>query len=84
MLYLLSSASSNTPMFARNLPLLLFLGVASCSALMVLVGYQLLALRRRLQAGLFGSKLTLRLVSAVLAGGCACRACWCTRSRCSS
>ena len=29
---------------------------------MVLVGYQLLVLRRRLQAGLFGSKLTLRLV----------------------
>ena len=28
MLYLLSSASSNTPMFARDLPLLLFFGVA--------------------------------------------------------
>jgi PAS domain S-box-containing protein len=62
MLYLLSSASSNTPMFARNLPLLLFFGVAVVLGLMVLVGYQLLALRRRLAAGLFGSKLTLRLV----------------------
>ena len=62
MLYLLSSASANTPMFARDLPLLLFLGVGIVLALMVLVGYQLLALRRRLQAGLFGSKLTLRLV----------------------
>ena len=62
MLYLLLSASSNTPMFARDLPLLLFLGVSIVLALMVLVGYQLLALRRRLQAGLFGSKLTLRLV----------------------
>jgi len=62
MLYLLSSASSNTPMFARDLPLLLFFGVALVLGLMVLVGYQLLMLRRRLVAGLFGSKLTLRLV----------------------
>ncbi len=62
MLYLLSSASSNTPMFARDLPLLLFFGVALVLGLMVLVGYQLLVLRRRLAAGLFGSKLTLRLV----------------------
>ncbi|PWT72650.1 MAG: PAS domain-containing sensor histidine kinase [Proteobacteria bacterium] len=62
MLYLLSSASSNTPMFARDLPLLLFLGVALILGLMVLVGYQLLALRRRLAIGVFGSKLTLRLV----------------------
>ena len=62
MLYLLLSASANTPMFARDLPLLLFLGVAVVLGLMVLVGYQLLALRRRLRAGLFGSKLTLRLV----------------------
>ena len=62
MLYLLSSASSNTPMFARDLPLLLFLGVALVLGLVVLVGYQLLALRRRLVVGVFGSKLTLRLV----------------------
>jgi PAS domain S-box-containing protein len=62
MLYLVFTASSNTPMFARDLPLLLFLGLSIVLALMVLVGYQLLALRRRLQAGLFGSKLTLRLV----------------------
>jgi PAS domain S-box-containing protein len=62
MLYLLSSASSNTPTFARDLQLPLFFGVALVVGLMVLVGYQLLALRRRLAAGLFGSKLTLRLV----------------------
>jgi PAS domain S-box-containing protein len=62
MLYLLLSASANTPMFARDLPLLLFLGVAVVLGLMVLVGYQLIALRRRVRAGLFGSKLTLRLV----------------------
>ena len=62
MLYLLSSASANTPMFARSLPVLLFFGLALVLGLMVLVGYQLLALRRRLKAKLFGSKLTLRLV----------------------
>jgi nitrogen fixation/metabolism regulation signal transduction histidine kinase len=62
LLYLLSSASSNTPMFARDLPLLLFFGVGLVLCLSVLVGYQLLVLRRRLVAGLFGSKLTLRLV----------------------
>ena len=62
MLYLLSSASANTPTFARDLQLLLFFGVALVLGLMVLVGYQLLDLRRRLVAGLFGSKLTLRLV----------------------
>jgi PAS domain S-box-containing protein len=62
MLYLLSTASSNTPMLARGLPMLYFFGVALVLGLMVLVGYQLLALRRRLKAGLFGSKLTLRMV----------------------
>ncbi len=62
MLYLLSSASADTPTFARDLQLLLFFGVALVLGLMVLVGYQLLDLRRRLVAGLFGSKLTLRLV----------------------
>jgi PAS domain S-box-containing protein len=62
MLYLLSSASANTPLFARDLPLILFCGVALVLGLSVLVGYQLLLLRRRLAAGLFGSKLTLRLV----------------------
>jgi len=62
MLYLLSSASANTPLFARDLPLILFCSVALVLGLTVLVGYQLLMLRRRLAAGLFGSKLTLRLV----------------------
>ncbi|MCW5619864.1 MAG: YeeE/YedE family protein, partial [Burkholderiales bacterium] len=62
MLYLLSSASANTPFFAGDLRVLLLLGVALVLALMMLVGYQLLALRRRLKARLFGAKLTLRLV----------------------
>jgi PAS domain S-box-containing protein len=62
MLYLLSSASANSPLFARDLRSLLVLGVGLVLGLMALVGHQLLALRRRLKAGLFGSKLTLRLV----------------------
>jgi len=62
MLYLLSTASANTPFFAADLRLLLLLGVGLVLVLMALVGYQLLALRRRLKARLFGTKLTLRLV----------------------
>src|SRR5690348_975361 len=62
MLYLLSSASANTPFFARDQGLVLLCGLALVLGLMVLVGYQLLVLRRRLAAGLFGSKLTVRLV----------------------
>ncbi len=62
MLYLLSSASADTPLFSGNLPLLLGLGVGLVLVLMLVVGYQLLVLRRRLKARVFGSKLTLRLV----------------------
>ncbi len=62
MLYLLLGAASNTPMFAQNLPILLGVTLILVLVLMGLVGYQLLILRRRLKAGLFGSKLTLRLV----------------------
>ncbi len=62
MLYLLSTASANTALFAADLPLLLAIGVAMVVALVLLVGYQLLLVRRRLRARVFGSKLTLRLV----------------------
>ena len=62
MLYLLSRASTNTTDFANDLPLLLGFGVAVLVVLMLLVGYQLVMVRRRLKARVFGSKLTLRLV----------------------
>ncbi|HWA13965.1 MAG TPA: ATP-binding protein [Burkholderiales bacterium] len=62
MLYLLSTASANTPWFSNRLPLLLGLGLALVAVLMLVVGYQLLVLRRRLKARVFGSKLTFRLV----------------------
>lgn len=61
-LYLLATASANTALFAQHYPLLLALngGLAVCLAF--LLGYQLYALRRKLKAGVFGAKLTLRLV----------------------
>ena len=62
MVYLLSSASSNTPDFTGDLFWLLAAGVAVVLILMTLAAYQLLLLRRRLKQQVFGSKLTLRLV----------------------
>lgn len=64
MLYLLSVASTDTSQFATHLPLLLGLGVAVVVILMFLIGFQFVLMRRRLKARVFGSKLTLRLVSA--------------------
>lgn len=62
MFYLLIMASSNTPMFAQDVPILLGVVLVLVLVLMALAGYQLLLLRRRLHAGMFGSKLTLRLI----------------------
>ena len=61
-LYLLATASANTALFAQHYPLLLALngGLAACLAL--LLAYQLYGLRKKLKAGVFGAKLTLRLV----------------------
>jgi len=62
LLYLLSTASANTALFSQNYPLLLALTGGIAVALVVLIGYQLWVLRRKLKAGVFGTKLTLRLV----------------------
>ena len=62
LVYLMSEASANTALFARNYQLLLYLGVGLASGLMVLIAYQLLTLRRKLRERVFGSKLTLRLM----------------------
>lgn len=61
-LFLLATASANTALFAEHYSLLLLLNGGVALALAALVGYQLLTLRRRLRAGVFGSRLTLRLV----------------------
>ena len=73
LLFLLAAASANTPLFADHYPLLLILNAAIAAALVGLVGYELVALRRALKARVFGSRLTLRFlilfaVMAVLPG----------------
>lgn len=62
LLYLLSTATANTALFARNYPLLLGLNGALVTLLLGLVIYQLRLLLKRLRAGAFGSRLTLRMV----------------------
>ncbi len=61
-LFLLATASANTELFARRYDLLLVLNGALVVLLMLLVGVQLFRLRRNLKAGVFGSRLALRLV----------------------
>ncbi len=61
-LFLLATASANSGLFAHNYNLLLVLNGAMVALLMVLVGYQLWRLRRNLKAGVFGSRLAVRLV----------------------
>jgi len=61
-LFLLATASANTALFAEQFPLLLALNGAVALMLSALVAYQLVTLRRKLKGGVFGSKLTMRLV----------------------
>ncbi|NWG39646.1 MAG: HAMP domain-containing protein [Hydrogenophilaceae bacterium] len=59
---LLFTASQDSPLLSENFPKLLAAGAAIAVALVALVGWQLWQLRRRIRAGVFGSKLTLRLM----------------------
>jgi PAS domain S-box-containing protein len=61
-LFLLATASANPASFAERYPLLLALNGAVALMLTALVVFQLVTLRRKLKAGVFGSRLTLRLV----------------------
>ena len=61
-LYLLSGTHAEMPTFAQGLPQLLLVGLGVVLLLMLLTGYQLITLRRRLRQRVFGSKLSLRLV----------------------
>lgn len=61
-LFLLATASVNLALFAEQYPLLLSLNGAVAIMLVALILYQLATLRSKLNAGVFGSKLTLRLV----------------------
>ncbi len=61
--FLLASVSANTALFSEYYPLLLGVNLAIALLLASMVAYQLVSLRRRLKAGVFGAKLTLRLVT---------------------
>ena len=62
-LFLLATASANTPLFARNYTLLLGLNGAITVGLVALVFVQLRSLWQEHRAHLFGSRLKLRLMA---------------------
>ena len=62
LLFLLATASANTSLFAQHYSLLLGLNAVLAAALLAVVGYQLVSLRRRLKGRVFGSRLTLRFL----------------------
>jgi len=61
-LSLVVTSSSNPALFAERYPGLLALNGVVAAMLTALVVYQVVTLRRKLKAGVFGAKLTLRLV----------------------
>ncbi|MCE2947398.1 MAG: ATP-binding protein [bacterium] len=61
LLFLLSTATANTQLFANHYRQLLTLNAGLVVALLVLIGFQLWGLRRKLRSGVFGSKLAFRL-----------------------
>ena len=61
-LFLLATASSDPALFAEFYPLLLVLNGGVALTLTALVVYQLVSLRHKLKARVFGARLTLRLV----------------------
>jgi nitrogen fixation/metabolism regulation signal transduction histidine kinase len=67
LLVLLSLASENTTLFARNYPLLLGLNIAVALGLLGLVTWLVSHLLREHRAAVFGSRLKLRLFAAFAA-----------------
>ena len=62
MLFLLATAGANTELFERHYQLLVALNAGFVLFLMAVVGYLLWRLKRRLSAGVFGTRLALRLL----------------------
>ncbi len=62
-LILLAAASGDTALLERDYPLLLALNAALAALLAGLVVYQLVAMARRYRARVFGTRLTLRLLT---------------------
>jgi len=61
--FLLASVSANTTLFSEYYPILLGVNLVIAVLLAGMVAYQLVILRQKLKAGVFGAKLTLRLVT---------------------
>lgn len=61
--FLLASVSANTTLFSEYYPILLGVNLLIAVLLAGMVAYQLVSLRQKLKAGVFGAKLTLRLVT---------------------
>ena len=61
-LFLLATATANTDLFAGHYNTLVLINGGLVALLMLVVGGQLLQLWRNLRAGVFGSRLALRLV----------------------
>lgn len=62
LLFLLAGASANSPLFAEHYPWLLGANAVIAAGLLGLVGARLLKLRREYRAGVFGSRLKVRLL----------------------
>ncbi len=62
LLALLFSASGDSGLFSQNLPILFLAGGGVALALLLLVVWQLWLLRKRIQRGVFGARLTLKLL----------------------
>jgi nitrogen fixation/metabolism regulation signal transduction histidine kinase len=60
--FLLATATANTDLFAGNYDALVLVNGVLVGLLMLLVGWQLFQLRRKLRRGVFGSRLAIRLV----------------------
>jgi nitrogen fixation/metabolism regulation signal transduction histidine kinase len=60
--FLLATATANTALFAQGYDTLLVVNGVLVALLMLVVGWQLWQLRRNLKAGVFGSRLAVRLV----------------------
>ena len=62
LLYLLSLASANTAISGNYYKILLYLNIGLAGALIMLIGFQLWQLYKKIKSGVMGSRLTLRLL----------------------